>query len=151
MVRFFAVVFGALAFAGPAVAAAGGCHAVSGTFVASTPLTCASFFCTEGQLSGDLNGVYSFVAYGFSPTTGNLLGHSTITLSNGAVVTSNDESQLFGPPIPGNQFVTSVNFSGGTREFAHVSGSLSAPGTFTKTGTIGTYAGEYCLGATTRD
>lgn len=145
MLRALAVLFGALVFAGPAAAAVGGCHAVSGTFVASTPPTCASFFCTEGQLSGDLAGTYSFVAYDVTPN-GDLLGHSTITLTNGAVITSNDESQLFGPPVPGNQFVTTVGFTGGTRQFAHVTGGLTAPGTFTTTGTVGTYAGEYCLG-----
>jgi hypothetical protein len=136
---------GLLAFAGPAGAAAGGCHSVSGDFVASTPPSCSSFFCTEGQLSGDLDGLYSFVAYGVAPN-GDLLGHSTITLSNGAVITSDDQSHLFGPPAPGNQFVTTVNFSGGTRQFAHATGGLSAPGTFTATGTEGTYSGEYCLG-----
>ena len=145
MIRALAVLFGALVFVGPAAAAAGGCHAVSGTFVASTPPICASFFCTEGQLSGDLSGTYSFVAYGVSPN-GDLLGHSTITLTNGAVITSNDESQLFGPPAPGNHFVTTVGFTGGTRQFAHATGGLTAPGTFTSTGTAGTYSGEYCLG-----
>ena len=146
LVRSCALALAALlAFAGPAGAAAGGCHSVSGSFVASTPPTCSSFFCTEGQLSGDLTGLYSFVAYGVAPN-GDLLGHSTITLSNGAVITSDDQSHLFGAPAPGNQFVTTVNFSGGTREFAHATGGLSAPGTFTATGTEGTYSGEYCLG-----
>ena len=57
-----------------------------------------------------------------------------------------DTLEGFGPPAPGNQFVTTVNFSGGTRQFAHATGGLSAPGTFTATGTEGTYSGEYCLG-----
>jgi hypothetical protein len=134
----------ALAFAGPASAAASGCHAVSGTFVASNPPTCAGIFCTAGRLSGDIDGIYSFVGYAFAPD-GGLLGHSTITLTNGAVITSNDESVLFGPPIAGTQFVTTVSFSGGTREFAHVSGGLVAPGAITDTGTVGTYSGEFCL------
>jgi hypothetical protein len=146
MLRVLAVVLVALAGAGPALAAAGGCHPVSGTFVAATPPTCPSFFCTEGRLSGDLDGQYSFVAYAVAPN-GDLLGHSTITLANGAVITSNDASRLFGPPFPGTAFVTTVNFSGGTREFAHASGGLSAPGVLTATGTQGTYSGEYCLGA----
>lgn len=145
MLRVLAAAVGALALAGPAIGAAGGCHPVSGTFVASTPATCPSFFCTEGQLSGDLAGTYSFVAYGVAPN-GDLLGHSTITLTNGGVITSNDESQLLGPPIPGNHFVTTVSFSGGTRQFAHATGGLVAPGTFTATGTAGTYSGAFCLG-----
>jgi hypothetical protein len=145
MKRFLALVLLALAWAGPASAAAGGCHAVSGTFVAASPPTCAGIVCTQGLLSGDLAGIYSFVGYAFTPS-GSLLGHSTITLDNGGVITSNDESVLFGPPIPGTNFVTTVNFTGGTRQFAHATGGLVAPGTFTGTGTVGTYAGEFCLG-----
>jgi len=145
MTRFLAPLIAALAFAGPAAAASGGCQDVSGTFVASSPPTCAGIFCTVGQLSGGFDAVYSFVGYAFAPD-GGLLGHSTITLSNGAVITSNDESVLFGPPFPGTQFVTTVNFSGGTREFAHATGGLVAPGTITTTGTVGTYSGTYCLG-----
>jgi hypothetical protein len=145
MKRFLAPLIVALATAGPAGAAAGGCHAVSGTFVAASPPTCAGIVCTEGTLSGDLAGHYSFVGYAFTPS-GSVLGHSTITLTNGAVITSNDESVLFGPPAPGTHFVTTVVFSGGTRQFAHATGGLVAPGTFTDTGTVGTYAGGYCLG-----
>lgn len=144
MSRLVAAAFLALLFAAPAGAAAGGCHAVSGTFVASSPAACAGVFCTEGRLSGGLSADYSFVGYAFAPD-GGLLGHSTITLDNGAVITSNDESYLFGPPLPGTQFVTLVDFAGGTREFAHATGGLSAPGTITTTGTVGTYSGEYCL------
>ena len=147
MTKLIAFTLLALAFAGPAGAAAGGCHEVSGTFVASSPANCAGIFCTEGTLEGGLNGAhYSFVGYAFAPD-GGLLGHSTITFTNGAVLTSNDESLLFGPPIPGTQFVTTVNFSGGTREFAHATGGLVAPGTITAAGTAGTYSGEYCLAA----
>ncbi len=145
MTRFLAPLLAALVFAGPAGAAAGGCHAVAGTFVASSPQTCAGIFCTVGRLSGDLEGIYSFVGYAFAPD-GGILGHSTITLDNGAVITSDDKSLLVGLPLPGTQFVTTVSFSGGTREFAHAAGGLVAPGTITQTGTAGTYSGEDCLG-----
>jgi hypothetical protein len=137
----------AVALAPPVAAATGGCHPVSGTFIASSPPTCAGIFCTVGRLSGDLDAAYSFVAYAVAPD-GGLLGHSTITLTNGAVITSDDESLLFGPPLPGTQFVTTVNFADGTREFAHVTGGLVAPGTITDTGTVGTYQGQYCLANT---
>ena len=145
MKRLVGTILVALATAGPASAAAGGCHAVSGTFVAASPPTCAGIICTQGLLSGDLAGIYSFVGYAFTPS-GSVLGHSTITLDNGAMITSDDESVLFGPPIPGTGFVTTVNFTGGTRQFAHATGGLVAPGVFTDSGTAGTYAGKYCLG-----
>ncbi len=118
MTRFLAPLLAALVFAGPAGAAAGGCHAVAGTFVASSPQTCAGIFCTVGRLSGDLEGIYSFVGYAFAPD-GGILGHSTITLDNGAVITSDDKSLLFGLPLPGT----------------HGAGGLVAPGTITQTGT----------------
>jgi hypothetical protein len=141
---FTALAAAAVGVAGPATAATGGCHPVSGTFVAASPPTCAGIFCTVGRLSGGLDASYSFVAYAVAPD-GGLLGHSTITMTNGAVITSNDESLLFGPPLPGTRFVTTVNFADGTREFAHVSGGLVAPGTITDSGTVGTYSGQYCL------
>ncbi len=67
-------------------------------------------------------------------------------LDNGAVITSDDKSLLVGLPLPGTQFVTTVSFSGGTREFVHGAGGLVAPGTIMQTGTAGTYSGQYCLG-----
>jgi hypothetical protein len=143
--KVLAVALAALALAGPAGGAAGGCHSVSGTFVAVSipPFTaeCPSFFCTGGTLYGDLAGSYFFEAYGVSPT-GDLLGHSTITLDNGAVIHGNDTSHLNGD----GTFVTTVNFASGTRQFAHAAGGLVAPGHFTATGTEGTYSGGFCLG-----
>jgi hypothetical protein len=134
-----------LALSSSASGAAGGCHAVEGGFVAVAlqPFTaeCPSFFCTAGTLTGDLAGSYKFVAYGVT-ATGDLLGHSTITLDNGAVINGDDQSHLNGD----GTFVTAVNFVGGTRQYAHVSGGILAPGHFTTGGTAGTYSGEYCLG-----
>ena len=144
--KFLAGAVAFLAFAGTASGAAGGCHAVNGGFVAVAlqPFTaeCPSFFCTAGTLSGDLAGSYKFVAYGVTPT-GDLLGHSTITLQNGAVINGNDQSHLNGD----GTFVTSVTFVGGTRQYAHVGGGIVAPGRFTATGgTEGVYSGVLCLG-----
>src|SRR6266508_3332237 len=121
----FAIV-GSLTLVGSATGAAGGCHDVSGTFVAVTvvPPECPSFFCTGGTLSGDLAGTYFFVATGVTPTS-HLNGDGT--------------------------FVTTVTVVGGTRQYEHATGQLSAPGHFTATGTEGTYAGTICLGAAESD
>ena len=143
----FAIV-GSLTLVGSATSAAGGCHDVSGTFVAVTvvPPECPSFFCTGGTLSGDLAGTYFFVATGVTPT-GDLTGQSTITLENGAVINGSDTSHLNGD----GTFVTTVTVVGGTRQYEHATGQLSAPGHFTATGTEGTYAGTICLGAAESD
>ena len=146
MTKLFALSLVALAFAGPAGAAAGGCHAVSGTFTANQVFDGCAIFCTQGTLTGDLAGSYSFVANGITltgPGTAVATGNSTITLTDGAVLTSNDHSNLdFGA----GTFTTFIDFAGGTRQFAHATGGLVAPGVFTPTpGTAGTYSGEYCL------
>jgi hypothetical protein len=134
----------ALALVGSASGASGGCHDVSGTFVAVTvvPPECPSFFCTRGTLSGDLAGTYFFAATGVTPA-GDLTGASTITLENGAVINGSDTSHLNAD----GTFVTTVTFVGGTRQFAHAEGQLVAAGHFTATGTEGTYSGTICLGA----
>jgi hypothetical protein len=126
----------------PARGAAGGCHAVSGTFVAVSPPACPSFLCTHGRLSGGLEGTYDFVATGVTPE-GAVTGNSTITLDNGAVIRGNDNSIL----NPDGSFVTTVRIVGGTRQYAHATGALVAPGHFTAGGgTEGTYSGTICLG-----
>jgi hypothetical protein len=136
-----------LAFASPrsARSAAGGCHSVSGAFTAVAPADCPSpiHICTHGRLDGDLSATYDFVAGGFTPE-GALSGHSTITLDNGAVIRGNDTSVLG----PDGSFVTTVRIVGGTRQYAHATGALVAPGHFLADGgTEGTYSGVICLGA----
>ena len=149
MTRILAPLLLALVLAGPASAATGGCHAVSGTFPAVQvfPPACTSplAFCTQGALTGDLAGAYSFVATGVDPATGDFLGHSTITLENGGVLTSDDHSAI---DFATGTFTTFIDFAGGTRQFAHATGGLVAPGVLTTSppGTAGTYSGEYCLG-----
>jgi hypothetical protein len=128
---------------GRASAAAGGCHAVSGEFTAVPPPVCPSFLCTHGTLTGGLEATYDFVATGFTPE-GAVAGHSTITLENGAVINGSDTSVL----NPDGSFVTTVRIVGGTRQYAHATGALVAPGMFTTNGgTVGTYSGTICLGA----
>jgi hypothetical protein len=125
-----------------AEAAAGGCHAVSGAFTAVSPPDCPSFLCTHGTLTGDLAATYDFVATGVTPE-GAVAGMSTITLANGAVIHGSDTSVLH----PDGTFVTTVRIVGGTRQYAHASGALVAPGAFTSNGgTEGTYSGTICLG-----
>ena len=135
----------ALALAGPAAAAKGGCHDVEGEFTAVTippGPECASFaFCTSGQLTGDLAGPYFFTVTGFGPT-GELLAASTITKTNGAVIQGSDVSVI----NPDGTFTTTLNVIGGTRQYAHATGQIVASGAFTPTGTAGTYSGTICLG-----
>ena len=132
----------ALSPALPSRAAAGGCHAVSGDFTAVAPPDCPSFLCTHGRLTGDLSATYDFVATGLTPE-GAVTGSSTITLDNGAVIRGSDTSVLH----PDGTFVTTVRIVGGTRQYAHATGALVAPGAFTATGgTEGTYSGTICLG-----
>ena len=136
----FAIV--ALVHPAPARPAAGGCHAVSGSFTAVSPPDCPSFLCTHGRLTGDLQATYDFMASGVTPE-GAVSGHSTITLDNGAVIRGNDTSVL----NPDGTFVTTVVIAGGTRQYAHATGALVAPGAFTANGgTEGTYSGTICLG-----
>jgi hypothetical protein len=128
-----------------ASAAAGGCHAYSGDFTAVTPAECPSFLCTHGTLSGDLSGIYDFVATGFTPT--GVTGQSTITLDTGAVISGSDTSVV----NPDGTFVTTVSVVGGTRQFKHATGGLVAAGHFTPAGTEGIYSGVICLGARGRN
>ncbi len=128
----------------PARSEAGGCHDVSGTFTAIAPAECPSpvGICTHGRLTGGLSATYDFVATGVT-ADGALTGHSTITLDNGAVIFGSDTSVLGGD----GSFVTTVHIVGGTRQYAHATGALVAPGHFLPGGaTEGTYSGTICLG-----
>ena len=139
--RISAAALAALALAGPAAGARGGCHTVAGTFVAAPAACPPGFaFCTSGALFGDLDGGYEFTGDFGGP---GLVGASTITLDTGAVIQGSDESTL-----AGLDFVTVVTFVGGTRQFAHATGSLTATGSIDPVtgGTAGTYEGEFCLG-----
>ena len=131
-----------LAHDSTATAAAGGCRTYSGEFTAATLSDCPTFLCTRGTLTGDLEGTYDFMATALGPD-GGLIGQSTITLTNGAVIRGSDTSVVH----PDGTFVTTVNIAGGTRQFQRATGALVAAGTFTATGTEGLYSGVICLGA----
>jgi hypothetical protein len=132
----------AVSMDGAVYAAAGGCRSYSGDFTAVTPAECPSFLCTQGMLTGDLEGTYDFVATAIGPE-GGLIGQSTITLANGAVIRGSDTSVV----NPDGTFVTTVDVVGGTRQFRRANGALVAAGQFTPTGTEGVYSGVICLGA----
>jgi hypothetical protein len=148
--RVVAVALVACAAAAPAYAKS--CKPISGTFdaVALPPFSssCPSFFCTEGNLVGDLTGTYFFVAA--APTETGFTGNSTITTKNG-VIHGNDVSVLFGPPVPGTAFQTTVTIADGTRKYDGATGYIVAAGALTETGTSGTYSGQICRPAEAGD
>jgi hypothetical protein len=122
-----------------AFAAAGGCHAVSGSFVNhNIPCEVPALACVESDVTGDLAGVSTTVITGFDPATRIATGTVSNVLDNGAVLTASISDDLT------NVLRTAAEtFTGGTRQFARATGSLivvdtTAPG-------IGTYSGEYCL------
>jgi hypothetical protein len=130
----------ALVTSGPALAAAGGCHSVSGSFVNhNVPCTVPALACVESDVTGGLAGVSTTVITGFDPVTGIATGTVANALDNGAILTAFISHERLG----GGFGRATETFTGGTRQFAHATGSIvvvdtTAPG-------VGTYAGEYCL------
>jgi len=139
-----------LASAGNALAAAGGCHSYSGDFTAVAPADCASPFglCTHGTLVGGFPSTYDFTVDTLDFATGAYTGHSTITTEQGAVIEGSDSGVLVPNGDGTADFVTTVQIVGGTRQYAHATGSFVAPGTLDlATGnTVGTYSATVCLG-----
>ena len=122
----------ALLTASSAMAAAGGCHTVAGTFVnQNVPCTVPALACVESQVTGDLAGVHTIIITGFDPMTQIFSGTTTAVLENGAVITGT----IVGTLATGS--VTTI--TGGTRQFAHATGTIVTDG-------AGSYTGEYCLG-----
>jgi hypothetical protein len=138
-----------LASAGTALAAAGGCHTYSGDFTAVAPADCDSPFgiCTHGTLVGDFPSTYDF-SVDTLDAFGNYTGHSTITSEQGALIFGSDSGTLVPQPDGTATFVTTVQIVGGTRQYAHATGTFVAPGTLDlATGnTVGTYSATVCLG-----
>ena len=113
-----------------ALAAAGGCHTITGTFTTqSVPCVVPALVCVESQVAGDLEGTGLILITGFDPATQVFTGTSTNFLTNGAVL----EGTIVGA------MGSVVTFTGGTRQFAHATGSFVTDG-------AGNYTGEYCLG-----
>jgi hypothetical protein len=122
-----------------ALAAAGGCHTVSGTYVNHiVPCTVVALVCAESQVTGDFAGTSTTVVTTIGPVPHTFSGTVTDVLDNGAVVTSTIAGE-----VPANGIGHSVEtITGGTRQFAHATGTLTVtdivPG-------AGTYTGYYCL------
>ena len=132
LTKILAVTAFALLTSSSALAAAGGCHAISGTYVnQNIPCTVPALACVESQVTGDLAGTSLTVITGFDPATQVFTGTTTNLLTNGAVL----ESTIVGT-LAGGSVTTST---GGTRQFAHSTGTSVTDG-------AGNYAGEYCLG-----
>lgn len=137
----------ALALAG--TAAAKQCKPVAGTFsaVAVLPPECTSpvGFCTRGTLTGDLDAEYAFTQLTTAfvpPATLTFTGASTITRTHGG-------AQLFGSDtgwidLAAGTFETTVNITGGTKQYSGAAGQIVATGNLTPTGTEGTYTGTIC-------
>jgi hypothetical protein len=136
--KTLAVMAMALVVAPTALAAEGGCHAVSGTSVTSiVPCTVPAVACRESVLTGDQAGTALSVITTFDFLTGNYTGYRTNFLANGAVI----ESSVVGW-FAGGVGNSTATITGGTRQYAHATGSVFAeshPGG-------GTYWGEVCLG-----
>jgi hypothetical protein len=126
----------ALLTSSSAIAAAGGCHAISGTYQnQNVPCVPPAIACVESQVTGDHAGTSLTRITGFDPATGVFTGTVTAFLINGAVL----ESTITGTLAAGSV----ITFTGGTRQYAHVTGTSR---TTPAVGGAGTYAGEYCLG-----
>jgi len=136
LTKILALAAFALVTSSSALAAAGGCHAISGTYVNhSIPCIVPALACVESQVAGDLAGVSTTVITAFDPVTRIFSGTTTNVLDNGAVLTTT---------IVGSAGHSVETMTGGTRQFAHATGTIVVtdgvnPG-------VGTYTGEYCLG-----
>ena len=126
-----------------AAAAAKECTPVSGTFEAAT-VACPAPFCTAGTLTGDLEATYAFAMTSATPDGPilNFTGASTIVRTHGG-------AELYGSDtgwidFASGTFETTVNITGGTKQYDGATGQLVAAGNLTPTGTVGTYTGEIC-------
>src|ERR1700750_2581867 len=130
-----AAVAAALVNASSVIAAAGGCHDISGTYEQQfVPCDVPALVCVEATLTGDLRGVSRTAVTGFDPVTRVFTGYVTTVRDNGSILTSNIEG-VSGANL-GFQTIT-----GGNLQFAHATGTIVSVGT-----SVGTYSGEVCLG-----
>lgn len=121
-----------------ALAANGGCHAVSGTFVnQNIPCTVPAIACVESQVTGGLAGVTTTIVTSFDPVTHTYSGTVTNALDGGAILTAT----IVGTIVNGVSHSVET-FTSGTRQFADATGSTVQDGV----NGVGTYTGEYCLG-----
>jgi hypothetical protein len=132
MLRLLLLPLVALLTASSAVASAGGCHSFSGTYVNHpVPCTVPALTCVESVVSGHMAGVNSVTITGFDPATQVFTGTTSSLFENGAVVTATIEGSLATGSVQ--------TWTGGTRQFAHATGTTISDGQ-------GNFTGEYCLG-----
>jgi hypothetical protein len=106
----------------PALAAAGGCHAVSGSYVNHTiPCTVPALSCAESVVTGGLAGVSVTVVTTFDPATHTFSGTVTNNLENGAILAAT----IVGTLVNGVGHSVET-FTGGTRP-CRTASTASAP------------------------
>ena len=138
LAKITAVTTLALLTSSSALAAAGDCHAISGTYVNhNVPCAVPALACVESQVTGGLAGVSTTVVTTFDPVTHTFSGTVTNVVDNGAVVTSTIVGTLVNGVGHSVETIT-----GGTRQFAHATGTIVTA----SVNGVGGYTGEYCLG-----
>src|SRR5580765_4624318 len=110
----------ALTAAPSALAAAGGCHAISGAYINhGVPCTVPALACVESELTGDFSGTATTIVATFDPATNIYSGTVTNVLDNGAVF----YGAIGGTIVNGTGHSLEV-ITGGTRQFAHAFGFI---------------------------
>ena len=135
------------------------CQPVRGTFTnqfLTGPANCPTSpvaLCTEGQLSGDLEGEYDFVFLTNEPVSQGTVvpidrftGESTIVLDEGTIV-GRDFGILRAQRFPLADFTTHLRITSGTGAFEGASGQLTIQGlaSFITGQGEGTYVGVICV------
>jgi hypothetical protein len=151
---FVGLVLGIALLLAGANALAAGCKKVSGKValesVAGPDCTSAVDICATGSFSGGLSGQSSFVGSSVIPTVDTpttavvfLTGDTTITTKGGTLLTK-DAIALRTTGV--GEFSEVDVIVGGSGEWAGVTGTIQATGTFTAaTGGSGSYSGEVCF------
>lgn len=117
-----------------AIAAAGGCHDISGAYVQQfVPCAVPALACVDAILTGDLQGVSHTAITTFDPITKVFTGDVTIVRDNGSTITSSIQG------VSGSG-VGVETITGGNRQYVGATGTIVATGT-----SVGTYAGRICL------
>jgi hypothetical protein len=126
----------ATALIGPstALAASGGCHSFSGSYVQQSVPCPPALVCVDSTITGDWQGVSHTAVTTYDPITNIYTGQVTTTRVNGSVITATIEG------VAGSG-VGVETITGGTRQFVGATGTIVATGS----PTVGTYSGQYCL------
>jgi hypothetical protein len=112
------------------------CTTTEGPFTANLipPPTCQSHIgiCTLGTLDGKFPETYSFVMDTLVPTTNEdeftYTGHSLITRTHGGATLIGQDTGIMTFSESSGTFVTTVNITGGTKQFKNATGQYVATG-----------------------